>query len=272
MSPNPLASRHLRFRGVAVFWLGLVASTSACLGATPAADPNQIGDELDERQQAADAAQGSDKAGEPPPQIHWLRNSAEYVAATTQAYALATAKVKAHAATLPSQPWGVILDVDETTLDNSQFELERLGLGYSATAWRKWVLRREATAVPGAAAFTQAVKTAGGYVALVTNRTNSVCAATKENLAAQDIAFDLVLCKGTSSEKEARFAKVAAGTAAPGVPALSVRLYIGDNIKDFPDLTQDIRFDGPEGLAAFGEQYIVIPNPMYGSWETNEPR
>ncbi|MBK9071089.1 MAG: hypothetical protein IPL79_08830 [Myxococcales bacterium] len=249
-----------------------MASTSACLGATPAPDSDPIGDDSDERQQAADEARDRDKAGEPPLQIHWLRNSAEYVAATTQAYALATAKVAAHAATEPTQPWGVILDVDETTLDNSQFEIERLGLGYSATAWRKWVLRREATAVPGAAAFTQAVRAAGGYVALVTNRNNAVCTATKDNLAAQDIAFDVVLCKGTSSEKEARFAKVAAGTAAPGVPALAVKLFIGDNIKDFPDLTQDMRFDAPEGLAAFGEKYIVLPNPMYGSWESNEPR
>jgi predicted secreted acid phosphatase len=56
------------------------------------------------------------------------------------------------------------------------------------------------------------------------------------------------------------------GTASQALPALTVVEWLGDNIQDFPHLTQDVRNDP----AAFGRTFFVIPNPVYGSWQRNE--
>ena len=38
---------------------------------------------------------------------------------------------------------------------------------------------------------------------------------------------------------------------------------------DFPRLRQDIRSASDSAFAEFGDRFIVLPNPMYGSWERN---
>jgi predicted secreted acid phosphatase len=49
-------------------------------------------------------------------------------------------------------------------------------------------------------------------------------------------------------------------------------MYLGDNIRDFPRLDQDLRLGPEAGYGEFGSVYFVLPNPMYGSWEDNPPR
>jgi len=44
---------------------------------------------------------------------------------------------------------------------------------------------------------------------------------------------------------------------------------VGDNITDFPDLDQAIRLEKDPAFADFGRRFIVLPNPMYGSWVGN---
>lgn len=42
-------------------------------------------------------------------------------------------------------------------------------------------------------------------------------------------------------------------------------MYIGDNIEDFPGLTQESA--QPEKLLnKLGDEYILLPNAVYGSW------
>jgi 5'-nucleotidase (lipoprotein e(P4) family) len=204
--------------------------------------------------------------------VHWFRSSAEQRAAYLQAYRLATARVEALAAAHTAGAWAVVTDADETLLDNSQYQKERelAGLGFSAESWSAWVARRDAPALPGSASFLERVRALGGRVAVVTNRTQSECAATEANLSAQHLAFDLVLCKPDAgpSEKDTRFRKLREGTARDGVPPLEIVLFVGDNIQDFPELRQDARGDLSR-LAGFGDRFIVLPNPMYGSWERN---
>ena len=86
------------------------------------------------------------------------------------------------------------------------------------------------------------------------------------------IDADIVLCKPEGeSDKNPRFRRVETGSAAPSIAALVVLQYIGDNIQDFPSLTQSARGDSAS-LAQFGRRYFVLPNPMYGSWERNPDR
>jgi 5'-nucleotidase (lipoprotein e(P4) family) len=204
--------------------------------------------------------------------VHWFRNSAEQRAAYLQAYRLATTRVELLSAGKEAGRWAVVADADETLLDNSTYQKERelAGLAFSAESWTAWVARREARALPGSVAFLDRVRALGGRVAVVTNRTQKECPDTEANLRAERLAFDLLLCKpdGGASEKDSRFKKVQEGTAQEGVPALEIVLFVGDNIQDFPELKQDQRTDLAR-LSAFGERYIVLPNPMYGSWERN---
>jgi 5'-nucleotidase (lipoprotein e(P4) family) len=213
---------------------------------------------------------------EVPLSIRWVRRSAEHRAAFLQAYRLAGERVRAAAASRGSTPWGVILDADETILDNSDYQLSRaeLGLGYTQESWTAWVRRQAADTLPGAAGFIRAVHELGGRVVVVTNRWDYECGDTRANLDSLGVAVDLVLCRPSSaaSDKNPRFRSVQDGTAAASLPALDVVLWVGDNIQDFPGLSQDSGSGAGTALADFGTRFIVLPDPMYGSWERNPPR
>jgi acid phosphatase len=169
----------------------------------------------------------------------------------------------------------VILDADETLLDNSLEAKERAAQArrFEASNWAAFVKRRVSTAVPGARAFLEAVRAQGGVVAVVTNRDEELCDDTRENLRAEALPFDVVLCRREGqSEKGPRFERVASGEATPGTGPLEVVAYVGDNILDFPGGSQALR-DGAEGaLDDFGERFFLLPNPVYGSWERNAER
>lgn len=210
-----------------------------------------------------------------PRDVHWVRNSAEYHAITIQTYRAATDRVREVAAARARGSWAVILDADETVLDNSEYQrrLALSGATYASDTWNAWVREQAATAVPGAAAFIRTARELGGRVAIVTNRDDEVCDPTRANLRSLGIEVDVVLCRRMGvSDKNPRFAAVAEGSAAPGMAALEVVLWVGDNIQDFPGQSQDVRTQAASAFDAFGRTYFVLPNPMYGSWERNPAR
>ncbi len=203
-----------------------------------------------------------------PTALTWFRTSAEYRALALQVYANATERALAAGRDRPRGSWGVILDADETVLDNSEQERRAVesGLGFSDARWVAWVRERAAVPIPGAVAFIQAVQSAGGEVAIVTNRADSLCADTRANLAAIGVRPRLLLCKpNDTGDKNPRFRAVRDGTAPGATGPLDIVAYVGDNIQDFPDLSQASRDDG-SALAAFGTRYFILPNPIYGSW------
>lgn len=202
-----------------------------------------------------------------PKEIHWVRNSAEYQAIVSQGYAVATLRIMdRHAAGDLPDSWAVVLDVDETIMSNSQYRFERAtGVG---TTWWGWVARREATLLPGAREFIQRVRTLGGTVALVTNRHVSQCRATADNLARVGVEYDVILCQDGDREKEGRWQSVENGTAAPGLGAAEIVMWVGDNIHDFRGMDQEHRHDA-SSFGDFGTRFIVMPNPMSGSWSSN---
>jgi 5'-nucleotidase (lipoprotein e(P4) family) len=206
-----------------------------------------------------------------PNEIRWFRSSAEYRALARQAYQLAGDRLPELTRALPAKSWAVILDADETVLDNSEYQRRRavLDSGYTEATWAAWVNERAAPSVPGSVEFLRRVRELGGRVVIVTNRADSLCAATRANLASVAIQADVVLCQPPGeSDKNPRFRRVQTGAAAPGVPALTVVEWLGDNILDFPGMSQAARND-PASLADFGKRYFILPNPMYGSWQQN---
>jgi 5'-nucleotidase (lipoprotein e(P4) family) len=204
-----------------------------------------------------------------PDSIVWVQRSAEYYAAVIQVYRLATARVEQQASSRSPGTWAVVLDADETILSNLQYQIERVGLGYSPESWAAWVKRREATPLPGAAAFLARVHQLGGRIAIVTNRLESECTDTIALFKTLALAFDAMLCRPDKapSDKAPRFEAVAAGKMLAGSTPLDVVAFVGDNILDFPALSQKLRQAGEAAYGEFGVKYFLLPNPMYGSWQ-----
>jgi 5'-nucleotidase (lipoprotein e(P4) family) len=208
-----------------------------------------------------------------PEAIRWARDSAEHRALFLQVYRMATAHVEGAADTRAPGRWAVVLDADETVIDNSQYQLERArdAKPFDAESWRAWCARREAVPLPGASAFLSRVRALGGRIAIVTNRTMTECPDTEAVFRAHGLAFDVMLCRpdASPSDKNPRFEAVARGTTPASLPPLEVVAVVGDNILDFPGQGQAIRKQGDEAFAEFGARFFVLPNPMYGSWERN---
>src|SRR6266542_5713758 len=66
----------------------------------------------------------------------YVRDSEEYAALARQVYRSAGDAVDRARSAAPG-PWAVVLDIDETTLDNSTYQLERAayGLPFEAASW-----------------------------------------------------------------------------------------------------------------------------------------
>ena len=202
--------------------------------------------------------------------VRWTQRAAEFRALANQVYQVATARVEELVDGGLGGDWGVVLDIDETTLSNLTYQVERaaLGVAFSQTSWTAWVERRAATPIPGVKRFTDRVRALGGRVVLVSNRKAAgECGATEDNLETAGISFDAIFCRTDTSDKNPRFQALSTG--AGGLPPLTVVAFVGDNIQDYPDLTQDLRNQPESAYAAFGDRFFLVPNPMYGSWEKN---
>jgi 5'-nucleotidase (lipoprotein e(P4) family) len=198
--------------------------------------------------------------------LHWFRDSAEQQAIYLETYREAAQAARSLSFGLESRSWGVILDVDETVLDNSEY-MKRLALNgqqFDPHTWDAWVHERNATALPGAKAFLDSIlDQLHGQIVLVTNRTQAQCDATEDNLRRVNLRYSRILCdRDGKGDKNSRFRFVANGEPGAAAP-LNVLIWIGDNIRDFPDLDQ--KFPGDFGK--FGTRYFALPNPMYGSWQ-----
>ena len=210
--------------------------------------------------------------------ILWNQTSAEYRALAYQAFDLAKlrldqalAKQKQRRGARGAKPMAIIVDVDETVLDNSRFQAELIlrGTGYTPQLWQAWCDRAEAGAVPGAAEFLNYAAQRGVQTFYITNRRQPEKAGTITNL--KNAGFPgvseetVVIRENASPSKEARREKVRA--------RYQVVMLVGDNLNDFADnfsgkSIADRKAEVDRERAMFGSEYIVIPNPMYGDWES----
>ncbi|HUO88446.1 MAG TPA: HAD family acid phosphatase [Rhizomicrobium sp.] len=207
----------------------------------------------------------------------WQRDSLEYCRLAVGIYDNALAAVRRIARSNRRGSWIVIMDADETVLDNSLFERERDACGGKVedAQWESWVAARLAPDVPGAAAFTNAVHRLGGYVAIVTNRLAKDDAVTQDTLRKAGIWFDYEIGAPDSghTDKTARWQGVKAALAARFGGRPRAVMWVGDQITDFPILDADGRIvramnqhDDGKGV---GERFFLLPNPMYGNWQGN---
>ena len=208
-------------------------------------------------------------------EIKYVRDSQEYAMLTRMVYRFATQAVTSAVKPLAPKSWVVVLDLDETTLDNSPFQLERAAynIPYSSDAFVSWSMRREAGAVPGVVDFIDAVRKAGGHVAWISDRAVASQQATKENLDHLKLWTDddkLCLRESTERTKRVRRAEVIAGNGACSWNApMKTVAYVGDQIGDFPVADEAA---GAGTADAFGTTNFILPNPMYGDWTSRVTR
>lgn len=212
----------------------------------------------------------------------WVQTSAEWASLTRQAYHWAARSLDD---ALRSPDWtaaleqtegyrglppAIILDVDETVLDNSFYEAQliRDRVKYGSATWDPWVMQERCPPVPGVTKFLEHAVSRGVSVFYVTNRKDHLREATRNNLQKLGLPLDpkreTILTRSEESDKGTRRSAVA--------KTHRILLLVGDNNGDFAS-----EFDGktPEERAAlvtrfsdyWGTRWISIPNPMYGAWE-----
>lgn len=172
-------------------------------------------------------------------------------------------------------PPAVVLDVDETVLDNGLYQARLIldGASYQSDSWLDWVLEERASPIPGALEFTRRAQAMGVTVVYLTNRRGNMEDATRRNLFDLgfpiDSTFDVVLTRGerpewSRGEKTSRRKFVA--------EHFRVLALFGDNLGDFVDVDdlslaeRDYAVDGRRSI--WGERWFMLPNPQYGSWES----
>lgn len=211
--------------------------------------------------------------------IEWVSKSIEYAALCKQVYSMAWPVVKQKAQTM-TRNWVVVLDVDETVLNNVQYAIERTQIdsGFTRQSWTKWVRRQEAPPIPGVKAFLDSVRTLGerAHVAFITNRMMYNEEATIKNLKKYDLFRDgdIMLTRRDRGDSKARrrgSLESGNGRCAKFGPLKIIALF-GDNIRDFMPvrgwensrnyLTEKLPHD-----ALWGTKYFMLPNPTYGPWE-----
>ena len=213
-----------------------------------------------------------------PKDIRWVRQSVEYAALCKQTYFAAWQSVKKKAATMQND-WAVVLDIDETVLDNSQYQVEifERGESFSYASWNAWVEREQAQAIPGVKAFLDSVRAldAKPHIVFITNRDAKTEQATKNNLQALGLwGEDDVLMgrRERADSKEIRRQEVRTGTGrSAGFGKRKIIALVGDQIGDFFEPEEGVSFDALKAEVLrhpdFGVRFFVLPNPMYGDWE-----
>jgi 5'-nucleotidase (lipoprotein e(P4) family) len=253
----------------AFIWRSVVAAAaSACLisASTLAADPIPQNDLLNAEL--------------------WMQTAIEYRANCLTVYALAKVRLDEALAdtnwtaydqsgSYQNLPPAVIIDLDETALDNSAYEAGLVvnDTRFNPKTWDDWTKAEQAKAVPGAVEFANYAATKSVKVFYVSNRNADQKEATRHNLEALGFPMggnvDTLLMQKdrpdwSTGAKGSRFAYIAKD--------YRVLLMFGDQIGDFSDkyntglAERDKLFEELKGH--FGHDWMMLANPAYGSFES----
>jgi acid phosphatase len=215
----------------------------------------------------------------------WVQNAAEYDALAQQAYASAeyyledalsdsqwTASTEQAEMNVTNLPAAVVLDIDETVLDNSAFQARMIEQGseFNPQEWTLWVKEAKATEVPGAVQFTNRAAQMGIEVIYLSNRDAATEAETRENLRALGYPVaesdDAVLLQNEkpdwTSAKTERRAFIAS--------QYRILMLFGDDLNDFIYAKEMSEQERDQLTTIYGDywgkRWFILPNPVYGSW------
>lgn len=236
-------------------WLALTMAVSATAQTAPAAAPD-----LDYQTAA----------------VLYVQKAAEYRALAYQAFNLARMRLDADTKNirkLPRRvrkmPRAIVVDIDETVLDNSPSQARgiKMNAPFNSKDWYAWGDMRKAKSVPGALEFLNYAVSKGVKVFYISNRDEIQKQATIDNLKSlgfQDVSDGNVMLRTSESSKDARRAAVTAKH--------RIVMLVGDNLDDFTSAFErksvaDRFAETDRARDLWGSRFIVLPNPMYGTWE-----
>lgn len=167
----------------------------------------------------------------------------------------------------------IIVDVDETVLDNTAYEARMILNGTSyPEGWIRWCKESIAAEVPGAKDFLNYAASKGITIFYITNRVIELKDATKKNLSnlgiPWDQAKDTILMRGENnwdSDKGPRRALVG--------DEYRVLLMVGDNLGDFVDAKENNLIASnrknivKDYIDYWGIKWFMLQNVAYGDWE-----
>lgn len=225
----------------------------------------------------------------------WVQQSSNFQATSLQTYNTAARNLKKavnsstvtavpeRTTPLTTLPPAVVLDIDETVLDNSSYIAQLIleDAKYSPQTWDQWIALQQATAIPGAVSFINHATDVGVEVIYITNREckkraglNDICPQKTDTLknlekvGIKGLKPTNLLFKneqqGWSSEKESRRNFVA--------QKYRIVMLFGDDFGDFlPNVKKNITSEQRAKLVTahgekWGHVWYILPNPNYGSW------
>jgi 5'-nucleotidase (lipoprotein e(P4) family) len=217
----------------------------------------------------------------------WTQRSVEYKGNALTVYALgklrldqaladrkwtaAPAEQKGDFANLPP---AVVLDVDETVLDNSLYQvwMMKAGKTFSTKTWNEFCDAQVSRAIPGAVEFTKYADAKGVKLFYVTNRGAEVEKSTRENM--EKLGFPMGGNVDTFLMQNERPDWGSAKGTRRAVIAKDYRIVLnfGDNFGDFDDRYRSSEADRlkafDDNKDRWGREWLVVANPTYGSFDT----
>jgi len=205
--------------------------------------------------------------------VLWQQTAGEYRALCYQAYNLAKIqldkKLQEHAFPYEKSP-AIVMDLDETVIDNSFFNAQLVldSATFTKDRWKQWSDLMNAGEVPGAMEFIEYARSKGVNVIFISNRRVAEVSSTKTNLeklGLTDLDTANFYFRTDGSSKKERREMVSEN--------FDIMMLFGDNLADFTELfdKQSItdRNHVVDSLRAeFGSRFIVLPNTLYGEWES----
>ncbi|HJQ60666.1 MAG TPA: HAD family acid phosphatase [Vineibacter sp.] len=217
----------------------------------------------------------------------WMQRSVEYKANCLAAFALARIRLDQALADpkwtgAPAEQTGayeglppaVILDVDETLLDNSFYQvwMIRADQTFSSKTWTQFVSAQISTAMPGALEFAKYADSKGVKLFYITNRTAEEEAPTRQNMEKLGFPMGGNVDTFLMARKQPDWGSAKGTRRAHVAKDYRVLLNIGDNFGDFSDAYRGSEAerltDYEANLARWGREWIMLPNPAYGSFDT----
>jgi acid phosphatase len=219
--------------------------------------------------------------------VLWDQTAVEAKATMVQAYVLArirfdealadksrTADASVQSGDFANKPPAVVLDVDDTVLNTSQYQAWNVkgGTSFSPKTWTAYVNAKIDSAIPGAVEFTQYAASKGAKVFYVSNRTKEEEPATAERLKGLGFPMGDNVDTLLTAKEMADWGSAKSTRRAYIAKDYRLLLLLGDNLGDFTDAykgsieERQKAFD--DNAAHWGKDWIALPNPTYGSWES----
>jgi 5'-nucleotidase (lipoprotein e(P4) family) len=201
--------------------------------------------------------------------VLYMQHASEYRALCFQAFNLATLRLNEMLASGKYEKPAIVIDIDETVLDNSpESGYEILNdSAFTFELWKSWTDLAVADSIPGAAKFLKYAADKGVEIFYVSNRREVELGPTIRNLLKYNIpqadSNHVMLKKETSAKSGRRQMVLDRG--------FEIVLLIGDNLNDLTEIFENKTTAERNRLADslqnhFGQHWIVLPNPDYGSW------